>query len=269
MLIEQTFPDPEYDDEDDNNQAGLDLESVNDTNKIELDVSKSATQAITEEGEASTSQSHTEGGLLESPLSKTQQPRTSSDGGETINPEIATTSGIAVDSHQVDRSPTRSQTDASASLSHAPASCQNTKQPPGSRQTNLVPDHAVVRLIERADRSAGRLVNLLATHFPCSFRDEARFDGRKVKLYKRAQIFVADLWAALNARRLGEFDDIDHLTMFPGASMSAPQRLCAWAADQASPRMEAAAVQLMCLPCRLSRCADVAGTGRALLQSSS
>lgn len=80
------------------------------------------------------------------------------------------------------------------------------------------PDHAVVRLVERADRSAGKLVNLLAHHFP-SFRDECRFEGRKVRLLKRAQIFVADFWAALNGTGLGEFDDVDHLTMFAGMSL--------------------------------------------------
>ena len=77
------------------------------------------------------------------------------------------------------------------------------------------PDGSVIRLIEKANGSAGKLVNLLAMHFP-SFRDETRFDGRKVRLMKRAQIFVADLWAAMNGQGYGAFDDIDHLTMFAG-----------------------------------------------------
>lgn len=81
------------------------------------------------------------------------------------------------------------------------------------------PDKTVVRLIEKANGSAGRLVNLLAKHFP-SFRDETRFDGRKVRLMKRAQIFVADLWAAFNGEGLGAFDDIGHLTMFAGECSS-------------------------------------------------
>jgi hypothetical protein len=77
------------------------------------------------------------------------------------------------------------------------------------------PDFSVVRLIEKADHSAGKLVNLLAKHFP-AFRDEARFDGRKVRFLKRAQIFAADIWAALNGSGYGAFDDIGHLTMFAG-----------------------------------------------------
>ena len=76
-------------------------------------------------------------------------------------------------------------------------------------------DKSVVRLIEKANGSAGRLVNLLAKHFP-AFRDETRFDGRRVRLMKRAQILVADLWAAFNAKSYGAFEDIEHLTMFAG-----------------------------------------------------
>jgi hypothetical protein len=76
---------------------------------------------------------------------------------------------------------------------------------------------SVVKLIEEADHSAARLVNLLATHFP-GFRDEARFEGRTVRFLKRAQIFVADLWAAFDGQGYGRFDDIDKITMFAGTS---------------------------------------------------
>ena len=77
--------------------------------------------------------------------------------------------------------------------------------------------HSVIRLVKKADHSAGKLVNLLVKYFP-SFRDEARFNGRKVRLFKRAQIFVADLWAAFNGTGYGEFNDICNLTMFAGKS---------------------------------------------------
>ena len=79
------------------------------------------------------------------------------------------------------------------------------------------PDLSVLRLIEEADHSAGKLVNLLAQDFPC-FRDEGRSEGRRVRFLKRAQIFVADLWAAFNGMGYGEFHDISHLTMFAGES---------------------------------------------------
>lgn len=77
------------------------------------------------------------------------------------------------------------------------------------------PDTTVLQLIEKADYSAGKLVNLLAKYFPC-FRDEARFEDRRVRFLKRAQIFVADLWAALRGTGYGAFDDIERLTMFAG-----------------------------------------------------
>lgn len=38
--------------------------------------------------------------------------------------------------------------------------------------------------------------------------------GRQVFLYKRAQIFVADLWGALGGKGLGCFEDISCLTTF-------------------------------------------------------
>ncbi|EMC91758.1 hypothetical protein BAUCODRAFT_152140 [Baudoinia panamericana UAMH 10762] len=83
-------------------------------------------------------------------------------------------------------------------------------------------DQSVLCLIDKADRSAGKLVNLLARHFAC-FCDETQFHGRKVRFFKRAQIFGADLWAAFNGAGYGEFQDIDTLTMF--ADYRVPQML--------------------------------------------
>jgi hypothetical protein len=37
-----------------------------------------------------------------------------------------------------------------------------------------------------------------------------------VRLLKRAQIFVADLWAAFDGEGYGTFNDIDKITMFAG-----------------------------------------------------
>lgn len=48
----------------------------------------------------------------------------------------------------------------------------------------------------------------------CRFRDNAVYRGRQVFLYKRAQIFVADVYGAFGGRGLGSFRDIDQLTMF-------------------------------------------------------
>ena len=61
------------------------------------------------------------------------------------------------------------------------------------------------------------MVNLLAERFPC-FRDEGTFERKKVRFLKRAQIFVADLWAAFETEGYGEFKDIEKITMFAGMS---------------------------------------------------
>ncbi|KAI9836445.1 MAG: hypothetical protein M1819_001477 [Sarea resinae] len=76
-------------------------------------------------------------------------------------------------------------------------------------------DCRVTHLIAESDHSAARLVNLLVEHFSC-FRDESVFEGRTVRFYKRAQIFVADLWACFEGEGYGEFEDIDKITMFAG-----------------------------------------------------
>lgn len=100
---------------------------------------------------------------------------------------------------------------AATNAQHALLQHSDTK--PAEAQTQ--PDMSVVRLIQEAEHSAGKLVNLLAKHFPC-FQDQGRFEGRKVRFLKRAQILVADLWAAFNSASHGEFHDIQHITMFAG-----------------------------------------------------
>ncbi|KAL1654657.1 hypothetical protein SLS61_002847 [Didymella pomorum] len=83
-------------------------------------------------------------------------------------------------------------------------------------------DGRVVTLIEDAKNSAAGLVNLLAEKFNC-FADEGTFERKKVRFLKRAQIFVADLWAAFDGESYGEFNDIDKITMF--ADYRVPQML--------------------------------------------
>ncbi|GAB7338712.1 hypothetical protein MBLNU457_5430t1 [Dothideomycetes sp. NU457] len=94
---------------------------------------------------------------------------------------------------------------------------------------------SVVELIQSAEGSAGRLVNLLAHHFD-AFRDESRFDDKKVRILKRAQIFVTDLWAAFGGEGYGRFDDIDTITMF--ADYRVPQMLHALGCLSYSPPLD-------------------------------
>ncbi|KAK7186520.1 hypothetical protein DPSP01_002047 [Paraphaeosphaeria sporulosa] len=83
-------------------------------------------------------------------------------------------------------------------------------------------DGSVVTLIQDAKGSAAGLVNLLADRFSC-FKDESNYERKKVRFLKRAQIFVADLWAAFEGEGYGEFNDIDKITMF--ADYRVPQIL--------------------------------------------
>ena len=74
----------------------------------------------------------------------------------------------------------------------------------------------MINVIKQAKHSAATLVNTMAQDFH-SFRDEASFDGKRVRFFKRAQIFVADLWACFEGMDYGMFDDIDKITMFAGS----------------------------------------------------
>lgn len=75
-----------------------------------------------------------------------------------------------------------------------------------------------------ANGSAAALVNILARDFQY-FRDEHKFEGRRkpVRFLKRAQIFVADLWACFEGESYGSFRDIDKITIF--ADYRIPQML--------------------------------------------
>ena len=74
-------------------------------------------------------------------------------------------------------------------------------------------DGSAAALVTCAHGSASVLVSLVAAHFP-AFRDQALYRGRQVFFYKRAQIFVADLYGSFGGEGLGSFADIGSLTMF-------------------------------------------------------
>lgn len=97
-------------------------------------------------------------------------------------------------------------------------------------------DGSVITLIEDAKQSAAGLVNLLAEKFTC-FADEGTFERKKVRFLKRAQILVADLWAAFDGQGYGEFNDIDKITMF--ADYRIPQMLHALGVMWFCPSLEA------------------------------
>lgn len=91
----------------------------------------------------------------------------------------------------------------------------------------LLFDGKTSNLIAQARNSAVELVRLITAAFT-GFRDEAVYRGRHVKLYKRVQIFVGDVWAAYgrqtctkeaaaagSAGSIYAFYDMDALTCFP------------------------------------------------------
>ena len=99
----------------------------------------------------------------------------------------------------------------------------------------------VATMVAEAAGSAVALVRAVVAAFP-GFRDEAVYRGRQVFLYKRAQIFVADLWAAYGQRATGTspyaFTDVHALTCF--ADYRIPQLLRALGVMTYSPALAAA-----------------------------
>eukprot|EP00794_Sanderia_malayensis_P006089 gene6089-6792_t len=82
--------------------------------------------------------------------------------------------------------------------------------------------NSVSNLIKKCNNSAQELIQKIVNEFP-SFRDESTYEGQAVSFYKRAQIFVADVWACFEGENYGRFDDIKTLTMF--ADYRVPQAL--------------------------------------------
>ncbi|XP_047959288.1 queuosine salvage protein-like [Salvia hispanica] len=74
-------------------------------------------------------------------------------------------------------------------------------------------DGKAENLVKACDKSAVKLVELITSHFP-GFRDHSVYKGHQIFLYKRAQIFVADLWGAFKGQGYGELKDIESVTMF-------------------------------------------------------
>lgn len=76
--------------------------------------------------------------------------------------------------------------------------------------------------VESCGGSAVRLVRLLEGEFS-SFRDVSTYEGREVRILKRAQITVVDLYGTFGGARWGAFHDLDALTAF--ADYKIPQVL--------------------------------------------
>lgn len=86
-------------------------------------------------------------------------------------------------------------------------------------------DGKICNIVKGANNSALKLVEILVDSFS-SFRDQSTFLDRAVYFRKRAQIFVADVWACFEGDSYGKFTDIDEITMF--ADYRVPQVIFAY-----------------------------------------
>lgn len=80
----------------------------------------------------------------------------------------------------------------------------------------------ILSLFDVASGSATRLVREIVSHFP-SFRDEAVYGSEKIYFWKRAQIFVSDVFSAFGGNGWGKLHDMEQLTAF--ADYKLPQVL--------------------------------------------
>lgn len=78
----------------------------------------------------------------------------------------------------------------------------------------ILTDYAgkTLHLLEAAERSAEKLASLVGAWQ--GFADVADYRGATVPLYKRAQIFAADVWLSLGGAGLADFTDMHRLTIF-------------------------------------------------------
>ena len=74
-------------------------------------------------------------------------------------------------------------------------------------------DGSFENLIKQCDNDAVKLSLLVEEKFPC-FRDSAIYKDVELKILKRAQIVVADLYACFNGKGCGYFTNIDDITTF-------------------------------------------------------
>ncbi|MFN7113241.1 MAG: queuosine salvage family protein [Alphaproteobacteria bacterium] len=78
----------------------------------------------------------------------------------------------------------------------------------------IVSDYAggALNLLEAADRSAERLAAIIGAWG--GFHDVSEYQGARVPIFKRAQIFAADIWLALGGAGAADFYDMHRLTIF-------------------------------------------------------
>ena len=79
--------------------------------------------------------------------------------------------------------------------------------------------------VARAEKDVQKLLDLIVDNFE-SYRDMTQYKDKTVSFLKRAQILVSDIWTCLDGKGLGEFHNIQNITMF--ADYRVPQSLVAF-----------------------------------------
>lgn len=90
------------------------------------------------------------------------------------------------------------------------------------------------RFVLSGGHKAAKLVRKIASEFP-GFNDEATYGGKRVYLWKRAQILVGDIYGITKGVGVGYFDDLDYLTAFSDYKL--PQILNHWKIIEYSPKL--------------------------------
>ena len=72
----------------------------------------------------------------------------------------------------------------------------------------------MVQIINKANKSAVKLLNILTSSFP-NWQDHSVYKGHQIHFLKRPQILIGDIYAKFEGKGYGEFSDIEELTMFP------------------------------------------------------
>ena len=78
--------------------------------------------------------------------------------------------------------------------------------------------------VMRSEKNVSTLLDIIVDNFE-SYRDMCQYKNKNVSFLKRAQVLISHIWACMDGKGLGEFTNIETLTMF--ADYRVPQALVA------------------------------------------
>ena len=79
--------------------------------------------------------------------------------------------------------------------------------------------------VTQAGKDVQKLLDIIVDNF-ASYRDMTEYKNKPVSFYKRAQVLISDIWTCMRGKGLGEFHDMQQITMF--ADYRVPQALVAF-----------------------------------------